>query len=69
MLGLYAPDGGTSAGKTPGRLAVYGDSNCLDSAHKRKDCFWMLEALLQFASTGNVQSVFNNNITLAMMAR
>ena len=57
VLGLYAPESGTLT-KTPGRLAVYGDSNCLDSAHMRKDCFWMLEALLQFASTGNVPSVF-----------
>lgn len=72
ILGLYAPE----AHKT-GRLAVYGDSNCLDSAHMRKDCFWMLEALLQvscvtfghrqltsrnliqFASTGNVPTVFS----------
>lgn len=43
---------------TPGRLAVYGDSNCLDSAHLQTDCFWMLEALLQFSTTGVVPTVF-----------
>lgn len=41
-----------------GRIAVYGDSNCLDSAHIKKDCFWMLEALLQFTTTGVVPNIF-----------
>lgn len=44
-----------------GRIAVYGDSNCLDSAHIQKDCFWMLEALLQFTTTGVVPNVFLPN--------
>lgn len=35
-----------------GRLSLYGDSNCLDSAHLQNDCFWMLDALLQFSTTG-----------------
>ncbi|XP_046910732.2 membrane-bound transcription factor site-1 protease [Dermatophagoides farinae] len=37
-----------------GRFSIYGDSNCLDQAHQQKDCFWMLDALLQFATTGQV---------------
>ena len=31
-----------------GRIAVYGDSNCLDSSHLTKDCFWLIDALLEF---------------------
>lgn len=27
---------------------MYGDSNCLDSAHMVKECFWLLDALLQY---------------------
>ena len=42
----------------PGRIAIYGDSNCLDSAHLKKDCFWLVEALLQFATTGQIPTLF-----------
>lgn len=45
ILGLYHP-----SDDTLGRLAIYGDSNCLDSAHMQKDCFWMLDALLQYGN-------------------
>ena len=38
-----------------GRVVVYGDSNCIDSAHMQKDCFWLLLALLEFAAK-NVRS-------------
>ena len=44
-----------------GRIAVYGDSSCLDSAHLTKDCFWMLEALLQFTTTGTVPFIFQHS--------
>lgn len=44
-----------------GRIVVYGDSNCLDSAHLQKDCFWMLEALLQFTTTGTVPFIFQHS--------
>ncbi|XP_013785055.1 membrane-bound transcription factor site-1 protease-like [Limulus polyphemus] len=54
ILGLYQ----TGSDKLAGRVVVYGDSNCLDSAHIQKDCFWLLEAVLQYASTGNLASVF-----------
>jgi len=36
--------------KNGGRIAVYGDSNCLDSTHLQKECFWLLQAILQFTS-------------------
>lgn len=38
-----------------GRVVVYGDSNCIDSAHMHKDCFWLIIALLEFAAK-NVRS-------------
>ncbi|CAG5954390.1 unnamed protein product [Menidia menidia] len=45
ILGLYQTpsDGG-------GRIALYGDSNCIDDSHRQKDCFWLLDALLQYTS-------------------
>ncbi|XP_067576060.1 membrane-bound transcription factor site-1 protease isoform X2 [Pseudorca crassidens] len=47
ILGLYQipTEGG-------GRIVLYGDSNCLDDSHRQKDCFWLLDALLQFTSYG-----------------
>ncbi|KAK7082512.1 Membrane-bound transcription factor site-1 protease [Halocaridina rubra] len=44
-----------------GRLVVYGDSNCLDNSHLQKDCFWLLDALLEFTMTGHMPSVFALN--------
>ncbi|KAI1287806.1 Membrane-bound transcription factor site-1 protease [Halotydeus destructor] len=52
ILGLYHP----TASK--GRLSVYGDSNCLDSSHMRKDCFWLLDSLLQFSNLGTLPTSF-----------
>ncbi|RUS72713.1 hypothetical protein EGW08_019524 [Elysia chlorotica] len=46
ILGLHQVDSGPIAG----RVALYGDSNCLDSSHMQKDCFWMLSALLEFTA-------------------
>lgn len=48
---------GTTAGPA-GRIAVYGDSNCIDDSHLHKPCFWMLDALLAYTTTGHVPSVF-----------
>jgi hypothetical protein len=33
-----------------GRIAVYGDSNCLDSSHIMSNCYWLLKKLLDFTS-------------------
>mmetsp|Transcript_28999 Transcript_28999/g.55594 ORF Transcript_28999/g.55594 Transcript_28999/m.55594 type:complete len:1292 (+) Transcript_28999:258-4133(+) len=50
ILGLYSP-------KLPkaGRIAVYGDSNCLDSSHMNmgQNCFALLSGLLEFAASGS----------------
>lgn len=39
---------------TEGRIAVYGDSNCLDSTQLEKPCFWLLDALLEYTMTSHV---------------
>ncbi|KAH6554572.1 hypothetical protein KP509_1Z324300 [Ceratopteris richardii] len=33
-----------------GRVAVHGDSNCLDSSHMVTDCYWLLKKFLEFTS-------------------
>lgn len=43
VLGFYNPKEPLS-----GRIVVYGDSNCLDSAHMEKDCFWLLDHMLNY---------------------
>ncbi|GAA0146676.1 serine protease [Lithospermum erythrorhizon] len=35
-----------------GRIAVYGDSNCLDSSHMVTNCYWLLKRILDFTSRG-----------------
>lgn len=51
ILGLYE----NRSHPLSGRIAVYGDSNCLDSSHMTKDCFWLLDALLEFTMHGQVR--------------
>lgn len=41
--------GAVEAGK--GRIAVYGDSNCLDSSHMVSNCYWLLKKLLDYTSS------------------
>lgn len=36
-----------------GRIAVYGDSNCLDSSHMVTNCYWLLRKILDFTSRNN----------------
>ncbi|KAH9300652.1 hypothetical protein KI387_012235, partial [Taxus chinensis] len=48
VLGVLEMGGGT------GRIAVYGDSNCLDSSHMVINCYWLLRKLLGFTSQ-NIQ--------------
>ena len=51
ILGLYE----NRSQPLSGRIAVYGNSNCLDSSHMSKNCFWMLDALLEFTMHGQVR--------------
>ncbi|GLU09869.1 hypothetical protein SLE2022_267070 [Rubroshorea leprosula] len=40
-----------------GRIAVYGDSNCLDSSHMVTNCYWLLKKILDFTSSNIKDSV------------
>ncbi|CAL5443046.1 unnamed protein product [Camellia sinensis] len=40
-----------------GRIAVYGDSNCLDSSHMVTNCYWLLKKILDFTSK-NIKDPF-----------
>lgn len=40
-----------------GRIAVYGDSNCLDSTHMDKACFWLLDTILEYTMNTHVTSL------------
>lgn len=51
ILGLVEASGG-------GRIAVYGDSNCIDSVHLVRDCYWLLLALLEFTTSSRVPKLF-----------
>ena len=51
ILGLVEASGG-------GRVAVYGDSNCIDSVHLVRDCYWLLLALLEFTTSSRVPKLF-----------
>ncbi|XP_065827385.1 membrane-bound transcription factor site-1 protease-like isoform X2 [Oscarella lobularis] len=55
IMGLYQTQ--TNSG---GRIAVYGDSNCLDSSHMQRDCFWLLDALLQYTAHANLPDEFSH---------
>ncbi|XP_032813570.1 membrane-bound transcription factor site-1 protease [Petromyzon marinus] len=54
ILGLYQ-----ASGDGAGRIVLYGDSNCLDDSHRQKDCFWMLDALLQYTAYDVLSPVFS----------
>lgn len=43
-----------------GRIVVYGDSNCLDSTHIEKPCFWLLDAILQYTMNSHVSKILKD---------
>ncbi|XP_017891773.1 membrane-bound transcription factor site-1 protease isoform X1 [Ceratina calcarata] len=45
----------------PGRIVVYGDSTCIDDSHLQKPCFWMLDAILEYTTTGHIATVFTDD--------
>lgn len=59
ILGLYYPSNGS-------KLAVYGDSNCLDSAHLKKECFWLLDTLLRFVESGKIPASFKRQSSTSL---
>ncbi|XP_072977852.1 subtilisin-like protease SBT6.1 [Typha angustifolia] len=40
-----------------GRIAVYGDSNCLDSSHMVTNCYWLLRKILDFTNSNTKDPV------------
>ncbi len=50
----------TSYLATSGRIAVFGDSTCLDDISKRPSCLWLLSNLLKW-STSDIGRHTNNN--------
>jgi membrane-bound transcription factor site-1 protease len=50
VLGLHqmSSAAATEQDTISGRVALYGDSNCLDNSHLQKDCYWLLDALLEY---------------------
>lgn len=50
----------SSTSPTGGKIVVYGDSNCVDNSHNDKvsDCFWLLDAILEFCVSSTLPSVF-----------
>ncbi|XP_058460840.1 membrane-bound transcription factor site-1 protease isoform X2 [Malaya genurostris] len=46
--------------KMGGRIAIYGDSNCLDSTHLDKPCFWLLDSLLEYTMTSHVTNLLRD---------
>lgn len=46
-----------------GRIVVYGDSNCIDSSHMKKDCFWLISALIEYSSHNVLYSAFKESNT------
>ncbi|KAK9888441.1 hypothetical protein WA026_000689 [Henosepilachna vigintioctopunctata] len=57
VLGLLQ----TKTTNSSGRIAIYGDSNCIDGSHLEKSCYWMLDAILEYTSTGHLPTVFSDN--------
>ncbi|KAL5022745.1 hypothetical protein ScPMuIL_001900 [Solemya velum] len=55
ILGLHQS---TPAGS--GRVVLYGDSNCLDSSHLQKDCFWLLSAMLEYTAFNTLPSILTS---------
>jgi len=54
ILGFYQ----TKSTENGGRIVVYGDSNCIDSAHLTKDCWWLMDAILEYTSMSRLPGVF-----------
>ncbi|XP_074645435.1 membrane-bound transcription factor site-1 protease-like [Tubulanus polymorphus] len=65
ILGLYQTqqsDSKTVDQLNPGgRVVLYGDSNCLDNSHMVKDCFWMLDAIMQYAAHKTMPNIFTES--------
>ena len=55
FLGLYDD---TERGYMKGRIALFGDSSCLDTDMTSKDCLWVVEPVMSFLEFGEVDANF-----------
>ncbi|XP_072013608.1 membrane-bound transcription factor site-1 protease-like [Amphiura filiformis] len=60
VLGLHQHNEGS------GRIVLFGDSNCIDSSHMQSDCYWLLEALLQYTAYSNLSPMFSEQESLPL---
>ena len=58
MRDLLLPYFQTKSTDSGGRIVVYGDSNCVDSAHLTKDCWWLMDAILEYTSMSRLPGKF-----------
>lgn len=42
------------ANSVGGRVVVFGDSDCIDDAHRTKGCYWLVDAVLVYTSAGHL---------------
>lgn len=49
--------------RSGGRIVVYGDSNCLDSAHSEGNCFWLLDMWLEYTGSGLIDPTLSSLLT------
>jgi membrane-bound transcription factor site-1 protease len=52
ILGLLSIRRFNATNTHGGRIAVFGDSSCLDTAHQQTPCFWLLGKVLQYTNRG-----------------
>jgi hypothetical protein len=53
---LSSSSSATQSGSTSGRIAVFGDSNCIDSSHQVAPCWDLALALLAYTSDGEIDA-------------
>ena len=56
IAGIYPNPVSTKQEDPQGRIALFGDSSCLDDAFKRTPCFWILDKLIKYVAEGQVDS-------------
>ncbi|CRL02462.1 CLUMA_CG015092, isoform A [Clunio marinus] len=60
ILGMTQIQSSSKKERKGGRIVVYGDSNCLDSTHLEKACFWLIDSLLEYTMTGHISEMLKN---------
>lgn len=57
VLGLF-PVASNESQSIPhqGRIALFGDSSCLDDSYTKVPCFWLIESLLKFVTQNKIEA-------------